>query len=303
MLKTIKDGNVWMVTQPDHGAVAGYLAAHWGNDHFASPGHFAPVADPERLRAEAVFAVAQHDNGWWEWEATPDVSASDGFPMGLAEVLKDQQAGMSRWRTGLGRFHDAPYANLLISQHGYWLYAIRALPDPDPAFTHPLFWKGSPEKLYPGSREPALAFIAELERLQTGWKDKLRADAATAAWLEAQNFKPHARLLQLCDGLSLALSSNLIPAKDGPAKGLGDDAFELRDVPRRGWDDRVTIRVTPLGAGRIELDPYPFDVHPLPVLIPARTVRWPAKKPDHLQIDWNAAIMYPLEFNLCHAPG
>ena len=103
MLKTTKNGKLWMVTQPDHAEVAGYLAAHWGNDDFARPGHYAAAPDAERLRAEVIFAVAQHDNGWWEWEVTPDVSADDGFPLDLSEVLKDQQAGMNRWRTGLRR--------------------------------------------------------------------------------------------------------------------------------------------------------------------------------------------------------
>ncbi len=51
MLKTLKDERLWLVTQPDHAQVAGYLAAHWGNDEFARPGYFASAPDPERLRA------------------------------------------------------------------------------------------------------------------------------------------------------------------------------------------------------------------------------------------------------------
>ena len=245
MLKATKNGKLWMVTQPDHAEVAGYLAAHWGNDDFARPGHYAAAPDAERLRAEVIFAVAQHDNGWWEWEATPDVSADDGSPLDLSEVLKDQQAGMNRWRTGLRRFEQSPLHNLLNSMHANWLYAIRVLPNPDPAFAHPLFWKGSPARLYPGGLEPARVFMAELERMQAGWKSVLGADAATAPWIEPQHLQPHARLLQLCDGSSLALASNLIPAVEPPSKGLGDDAFELHDVPRQNWSDLVTIRVTP----------------------------------------------------------
>jgi hypothetical protein len=298
MLKTIKDGKLWLVTQPDHGQVAGYLAARWGNSQFTHPGHYSSVPNPKRLRAETVFAIAQHDNGWWEWETTPDLSLDDGMPLGLAEVLQDQAAGMSRWRNGLSRFKNAAYANLLISRHAYWLYAIRALPDPDPAFTHPLFWKGSPEKLYPGSREAPLKFIAELEQLQAQWIKTLRADRATAAWVEPENLKPHERLLQLCDGLSLALSSALIPARTGETKGLGADEFELHDVPRRDWQDRVTIQVTPRGAGRIELDPYPFDLDPLPILMPARIIPLPAEKPEHFQAWWHSRLPQRIEYQL-----
>ena len=107
MLKTQKHGRLWLVTQPDHAQVAGYLAAHWGNDDFVRPGYFSSVPDPERLRAETVMAVALHDNGWWEWEAIPDLADVDGFPSALADVLKNQQEGMNRWRLGLHRF-DKP---------------------------------------------------------------------------------------------------------------------------------------------------------------------------------------------------
>jgi hypothetical protein len=37
MLKPLNDGKLWLVTQPDYGQVAGYLAAHWGNEHFKRP--------------------------------------------------------------------------------------------------------------------------------------------------------------------------------------------------------------------------------------------------------------------------
>ena len=71
MLKCQVGSELWCIAQPDHAAVSGYLAAHWGNDEFARPGSFAPFPEPERLRAETIFAIAEHDNGWWEWEADP----------------------------------------------------------------------------------------------------------------------------------------------------------------------------------------------------------------------------------------
>jgi len=41
MLKTLLDGRIWLVTQPDHGRLAGQLAAHWGSAH-----GFAPLGAP-----------------------------------------------------------------------------------------------------------------------------------------------------------------------------------------------------------------------------------------------------------------
>ena len=298
MLKTQHAGKLWMVTQPDHGALAGFLAAHWGNEAFARPGHYAPVVDAERLRAQAVFAIAQHDNHWWEWEANPDLSADDGFPLGLGETSKNQQAGFDRWRLGLKRFAAEPMVNLLMSSHAYWFYAARVLAQSDPAFTHPLFWKGAPDKLYPGTIEAPLAFMEHLQALQSEWTAQLRADVATAAWVEPATLAPLQRLIQLCDGISLWLCGSLIPPVTGVARGIGEDTIELHDVPRRAWTDRVTITVTPLGGRRVKFDPYPFDIDPLPVMLPARIVELPAEKPANFQTWWHARVPQRVEFTI-----
>jgi len=296
MLKTLRDDKLWLVSQPDHAQVAGYLAAHWGNDDFVRPGYYTRIPDSERLRAETLMAIAQHDNGWWEWEASPELADADGFPSGLVEVLKDQQAGMNRWRIGLARFDNHPYVNLLMSHHAYWLYAAKVQPSPDPAFVHPLFWNRSPEELFPGDREEGVEFIAELESLRRSWIEELRADHATASWVDPASFHPHGRLLQLLDGLSLSLCSDLIPARSGDAKGLGEDEFELHHVPRRSWDDRVTIEVSPSNERGIILDPYPFDTDPLPVGVPARVFNLPADRSGRFQTWWNARPVEMLEF-------
>ena len=57
MLKTQRENQTWLVSQPDHGRVAGYLAAHWGNDGFAAPGRFADSQNSEELRAETVLQL------------------------------------------------------------------------------------------------------------------------------------------------------------------------------------------------------------------------------------------------------
>jgi hypothetical protein len=303
LLKTNQDGKLWMVTQPDHSQIAGFIAAHWGNALFTRPGFFSAetVADPERLRAEVILAIAEHDNGWWEWEAIPDLSVADGFPAGLGEALQNQQAGIDRWRRGLTRFPSRPFVNLLISSHAYWFYAARALQTPEPAFNHPLFWKGAPEKLCPESNEALLAFMAELQKQQLGSIEELRADPETASWVEPASLAPLQRLIQLCDGISLALCSALIPSKTGASKGLGDDSYELHDVPRRSWMDRCTITVTPRGDRRIELNPYPFDIDPLPVVVRARIVELPAERPAHVHSWWHACVPQHIQFQFVSA--
>lgn len=302
MLKTLREKKVWLVSQPDHAEVAGLLAANWGNDEFARPGHFANSGDPERLRAETVLAIAQHDNGWWEWEATPELSEVDGLPLDLTAVLKDQQDAMNRWRLGIPRFSAKhPYVSLLISFHAYWLYAHGCQTDPDPAFTHPLFWKGSSTQLMGDKNDTARSFIGEIKEIQDELTARLRKDPACAAWADTEHLNPHVRLLQLLDGLSLSLCSPIIPARSGNAKGLGEDELDLLEVPRRSWEDRVTIAVKPVSERRIVCEPYPFAVDPLPIMVPARILDWPAEPSAHFQSWWHSTSKQPIRFEYCSA--
>jgi len=208
MLRTAYNNKLYFITQPDHAAVSGYLAAHWGNDMFTSPGYYAPSADPEILLAETVLGIAEHDNGWWEWEASP-VTDPDGLPQGLTAVLKNQEEGMNRWRLSIPRLSEKhPYASLLISYHAYWLYAHSSGADTSEAFTHPLFWKGtdlyaegSSPKLEGQALSHALSFVEELRELQNGLISKINSDKSKNGWLDEANLHPHTRLIQILDGL------------------------------------------------------------------------------------------------------
>ncbi len=308
MLRTNYKNNIYFITQPDHAAVSGYFAAHWGNDEFTRPGHYAPSSDPEKLRAETVLGIAEHDNGWWEWEASPK-SDVDGLPQGLTAVLKNQEEGMNRWRLGIPRLSEKhPYASLLISYHAYWLYAHSSGAEKNEAFVHPLFWKGT--DLYAEDSKPslegqalsnALSFVEELRGLQRGLVTEINKDESKNGWLNDDNLLPHARLIQLLDGLSLSICSNLIPASEGESKGLGQDEFNLLNVPRKSWDDRVTMRVFPKGERKIGLDPYPFDLNPLGVTVSARILEGPIDKPVHPHPLWHTVPIELIEYEFSSA--
>ena len=95
------------------------------------------ASDLERLSAETIFGIAEHDNGWWEWEADPSSSESDRLPLGLAEVLSNPAEATQRWRIGTTRFEDShPYASLLINLHAYRLYNVAREKE---SSIHPLF--------------------------------------------------------------------------------------------------------------------------------------------------------------------
>jgi hypothetical protein len=272
MLKTRSGADVWLITQPAHADLAGVMAAHWGNDEFARPGHYEASGDAERLRRELVLAVMEHDNGWWEWEADPAIAEEDGLPQGLGEVLKDPATGMQRWRLGIPRLAERhPYASLLIADHAYWLYAAQFQQPAPPEFTHHLQRQG---RTYPREMQAeARRFVAEVEQMRQELERRAAEDPLHRAALQPAMRYPHARLLQTLDAFSLALCSNVISPTHGEARGLGEDPVVFDDVPRRNWGDRVSVRFTPQGSGRIAVDPYPFGEAPLTVSVAARVVK------------------------------
>jgi hypothetical protein len=264
MLKTQVGDELWLVHQPDHARVSGYLAAHWGGvNAFTRPGHYQGAAVPEVWREEVVLAIAEHDNGWWEWEAMPAIDSRDGLPRGLEDIGRDKpDEGLDRWRLGVPRLEEQhPYAALLISLHATGLYRFAfsdLAEESDDALRHPLFggWEASAQLL----ADPNLtrAFLAEHEAFQDRMRNRLRANPVWQDALETVHLHPHLKLLQLLDAMSLLLSFG------------AKSAEQLSDIPRRSWDDRVTIGWRPWAERRVVCDPYPFDRDPLEVPVPAR---------------------------------
>ena len=233
MLKTKRGQKVWLITQPAHAELAGQMAAHWGNEDFAAPGHFTKSPDPKRLRREVVLAVAEHDNGWWEWEADPPLSAEDGLPQGLGEVLEHPAAGLDRWRLGIPRLAERhPYASLIIGDHAYWLYATQFNPDPLAEFTH-ILQRG--QAIYQSALEKeARRFLADVRHMQEEFRIRLEKDPLWEVSLEPEHRKPHARLLQTLDALSSALCSCVIKPVEGEGNRRGPHHIYRGAAPKLG---------------------------------------------------------------------
>lgn len=298
MLKSLREGALICVTQPDHAAVSGYLAAHWGNDEFAAAGAYAPVDDAARLRAETLFAIAQHDNGWWEWEADPPRSPDDGLPLDLVEASADPAEGSARWRRGIRRFGDGrPYASLLIALHARGLYTPRAGQAQESGLPHPLYGASPPPAQSGAAREATERFLGELSALEAELRRGVES-RGQADWLAPDLLLPHVRLLQLTDALSLALCSRLLASVDGANRGFGEDRLAFEAVPRAHWRDRVALRLVPAGEGRVVVEPYPFDRDGLEVTIPCK--RFPVLPPGETRSDsaWHAAPAATLELRL-----
>ncbi len=69
--------NDWLlISQVDHAHLAGRMAAHWGNE----------TVPALPLRDDLVDAVRFHDDGWREWEQTPEVNPQTGQPRNFTEM-------------------------------------------------------------------------------------------------------------------------------------------------------------------------------------------------------------------------
>ncbi len=256
MLKTRYDDTVRLVTQPNHAVAAGYMASHWGNGEFTKLGFYDNCSEPEKLAAETIFGIAEHDNGWWEWEASPSSSESDRLPLGLEEVLSDPSMATQRWRIGTTRFEDShPYASLLINFHAYRLYNVA---HEEESSIHPLF---GDSKSFSSEKPLEATLLTETLQNQRG-RIKEHLDGL-GGWhkdaIRPEILLPHVRMMQILDALSLYLCSNFIPPVYGKPKGLGRDEVEIKYIPKKNWEDRVSLHITSQDDGTLVCDPYPFD--------------------------------------------
>src|SRR5262245_48839151 len=65
-----------LIPQIEHALLAFRLAEHWGQGSFA----------PLEPRAELLWAVAHHDDGWRDWDASPGVDPVHGRPRSFTEM-------------------------------------------------------------------------------------------------------------------------------------------------------------------------------------------------------------------------
>ena len=99
-----------LVLQTDHSRIAGLLAAHWGNDQFAS-------LDPY---ASMVLAAQEHDSGWWDWEIKPTLN-EQGYPSDYIGSIKHLGQGvwLDLYRRAIERLAQRDlYAAYFVSMHG-----------------------------------------------------------------------------------------------------------------------------------------------------------------------------------------
>ena len=111
MVNPYSDSHLMLALQFDHSRVAGFFAAHWGNEEFDRPEPYASV----------VLAAQEHDHGWWEWEMRPSTLNDENFPMdyhdGSFKFLG--QLRLDFYKNVVDNvLQRDPYAAMLIAMHG-----------------------------------------------------------------------------------------------------------------------------------------------------------------------------------------
>ena len=244
------------VTQPDHAELAGTFAEHWGNGAF----------DPPEPRASVVLAAHDHDDGWIDYDRRPHLD-EDGTPVDFREMPAGPWIDL--YDGGIEAVSSVdPYAGLLVSMHGAGLRSRRYGLSPDWPETAPAF-SGFVERQEDRQAElarsirdadgPARLDDADLDLLAALHESGGPPDDALAA---ASRLWRNYRLLQAWDTLSLSFCTSVSPPSY-PA---------IDSVPTGEVGATETLSIEAVGNDGFRVEPYPFDVDPLDVSVPTRTV-------------------------------
>lgn len=238
MIVSRRPGGLLLVRQVDHQDQCGLMAAAWGNEAFARPEPYGPVA----------LAAAVHDEGWRAWEAAPEVGA-DGLPVNFSDIDRPVHVALYAEGIDAAAARD-PAAGLLVSLHGQGLYEGRRGLD-----------RGPPTPR--ADREPAVrAFLDAQDGVQVRLRAALDDGPALDEWAWAGY-----RLLQTWDVLSLFLTWGTLWERG---------AISLPQVPRRTGDPGVELAVGVAGEGEATCAPWPFAADAVDLPVAARRV--PARR-------------------------
>jgi hypothetical protein len=276
-----------LVTQYDHGALAGVLARHWGNERFAAaaPG----------LREPLAIAAAHHDDGWRELDDLPAYNSEAGRPAHFLEVPLERS--VPPYRRGVDSVYarDA-LAGALADMHWTGLYSAR--------------W--GLQAGGPVPRPLAAEVVAERE---PGWRQALldawdfsgpRSEFEADAW--------HAyEVLQALDLISLAVSlldpeAPTDPALEALSLPATLGAVEqppgprtLPAIPTGRPGEHLDLRLDVTGPAVAALAPWPFAVERFAVELPARRLAAGPLPEDTGGAAYRAAAVEPIAWELVDA--
>jgi len=234
-----RDPQLLVIRQTDHAFLAGFLAREWGNEKFRKPQPHGPFC----------LAVAEHENGWSEWELQPSLDAKTHLPFTFLSI--PTAAHIALYQKGIERLVKVDhYAGLLASMHASGLYdrARATLP-------------GFSAK-YVKTDESHLVndFVQQLRLQQLRLKVDLRANAPSKPFIEEPLINANVARLEALDRMSLHFCLN-------PQQDTTLDAVPVND---QGEETDLELRTE--GANVVAVAPYPFRREPLAFSIMGRRV-------------------------------
>jgi len=255
-----------VIRQTDHAFLAGFFAKEWGNEKFAQP----------QPNGSFCLAVAEHDNGWSDWELQPTLDPKTHLPFSFMSIPTEDH--ITLYQRGTERLVKVDhYAGLLVTMHAAELYDRARATMP-----------GYSAK-YVKSNESQLVsdFIQQLRLQQLRLKVDLRANQATKNLAEEHLLKVNAARLETLDRLSLHFSMN-------PEQDALFDAVPVDDCGRE-----ADLELHAEGDGVVAVAPYPFRRDPLAFSIMARRVPKRIYSSDlDFQKTLAAARYFPLKFTM-----
>lgn len=245
MIVVKRGGRLLLLCQLDHSALAGRLAAAWGNNWFQASTPLESV----------VLAASRHDEGWREWDEECRFDSERRAPLSFLDV--DIGDYVNLYARGVARIAELDtYAGLLASMHGTGNLCGRWGTQPG------IRLSAYDEATWPPVIE---AYVLEQEALQARLKllllglrpDHRRSDFERRLW---SNYE----LLQVWDRLSLFLCRSDPQRREEAELGAARrSAEEVEPVP---------LFVHTVGGWRATVSPWPFALDPLEVSVPLRSI-------------------------------
>jgi len=237
------DGSHFVLTMEQHTATGAVLAEHFGGTS---------LFDRPEPRDLFVELVAEHDRGWVPIDEKADRDPSTDLPWSVfdAPLAHSLAAGVGTIDYNEGRH---PFRGLLSSMHISGIHNGRfGLTEANPV-----------DHLTDEDLELLAAFLDSEQLRRDRLTEDLAADSQTAAWVTSDVLMKCYKALQFFDMLALWLQVTH-PSDRSP--------MVWSHVPGRESD--YQIHFEQVDEVRVRLEPFPFDVDELPLVISGRQL-WP----------------------------
>jgi hypothetical protein len=281
MLVSRRDDQLTLITQPDHGRLAGALAERWGNDRFSACA----------LRDVLIHTATFHDDGWISLDDGPVWEPDQQRPAHFLEVPLPVVA--EEYTKGVDAIYDAsPVAGAVESLHFTGFYRARWGMDDGRHVDHPAV--------------PAIVEAEEERRsraIRDSWPpEQARSDFERDIW-HAYEILQVLDLLSLCICLvdlsqespahTVLMSSTLFTIDQEPSRRL------ILRAPMSNDGRRVDLTASVVEPYVVELDPFPFSEREIAVEVPSRVLEAkPYASAEDAAAAYHAAPVEPLKCSL-----